>query len=90
LTDNCNLKIGASMKNEMSQKRQWVEIALELDQHLQDPLANFLVELGAEGVIIDEDIIDPLTGTIKPDRQNLKLMRAYLEQNSHYCEKSRP
>jgi ribosomal protein L11 methyltransferase len=70
------------MKNVMSQKERWVEIALELDQHLQDPLANFLIELGADGVILDEEIINPLTGKINPDRKGQKLMKAYLENNS--------
>ena len=70
------------MKKDAFQKRQWIEISIELEQYLQDPLANFLVELGAEGVIIDEDIINPLTGTIKPDRHNHKLLRAYLHKNS--------
>ena len=71
----------------MSQKRQWIEIAVELEPHLQDPLANFLTELGAEGVIIDEDIIDPLSGTIKPDKHNHKLMKAYLQKDSQSQEK---
>ena len=69
------------MKNELPQKEQWVEVALELDQHLQDPLANFLIELGAEGVLLDEEIINPLTGKVDPDRQGLKLMKAYLNNN---------
>ena len=69
------------MNNEPSQKERWVEIALELEQHLQDPLANFLTELGAEGVILDEDIINPLTGKVNPDKQGLKLMQAYLNNN---------
>jgi len=71
----------------MPQRRQWIEIAVELEPHLQDPLANFLTELGAEGVIIDEDIIDPLSGTIKPDKQNHKLMKAYLQKDSQSQEK---
>ena len=75
------------MTDTMYQRRQWIEIGIELEQHLQDPLANFLVELGAEGVIVDEDIINPLTGTIKPDKQNHKLMKAYLEKDSHSQEK---
>lgn len=69
------------MKNELPQKEEWVEIALELDQHLQDPLANFIIELGAEGVLLDEEIINPLTGKVDPDRQGLKLMKAYLNNN---------
>ena len=66
----------------MTQKQHWIEIAIELEQHLQDPVANFLIELGAEGVITDEDIINPLTGTIQPDKKNYKLLRAYLKKNS--------
>jgi ribosomal protein L11 methyltransferase len=69
------------MKNELPQKKQWVEIDLELYQHLQDPLANFLTELGAEGVILDEEIINPLTGRVNPDKKDLKLMKAYLNDN---------
>jgi ribosomal protein L11 methyltransferase len=69
------------MKNELPQKKQWVEIDLELYQHLQDPLANFLTELGAEGVILDEEIINPLTGKVNPDKKDLKLMKAYLNDN---------
>ena len=75
------------MNDTMPQRRQWIEIGIELEQYLQDPLANFLTELGAEGVIVDEDIINPLTGTIKPDKQNHKLMKAYLEKDSHSQEK---
>ena len=75
------------MKDTMSHANQWIEIAIELEQHLQDPLANFLTELGTEGVIVDEDIIDPLTGTVKPDKQNHKLMKAYLKKDSQSPEK---
>lgn len=66
------------MKNELTPQKQWVEIALELDQDLQDPLANFLTELGAEGVILDEEIINPVSGQVNDGRQGLKLMKAYL------------
>ena len=75
------------MKNELTQKEQWVEIALELDQHLQDPLANFLTELGAEGVILDEEIINPLTGKVTPGKKALKLMKAYLNDNDQTQDK---
>ena len=71
----------------MTQKQQWIEIAIELEQHLQDPVANFLIELGAEGVITDEDIINPLTGTIKPDKKHYKLLRAYLKKNNRSQKK---
>jgi ribosomal protein L11 methyltransferase len=77
------------MKDSMPQRRQWVEISVELDQHLQDPLANFLTELGAEGVILDEEIINPLTGKVNPVKRDLKLMRAYLnatDQTQHKIE----
>jgi ribosomal protein L11 methyltransferase len=66
----------------MTQKQQWIEIAIELQQHLQDPVANFLIELGVEGVITDEEIINPLTGTVKPDKKNYKLLKAYLKKDS--------
>ena len=66
----------------MTQANQWIEIAIELEQHLQDPVANFLIEQGAEGVITDEDIIDPLTERIKPDKKNYKLLRAYLKKDN--------
>ena len=71
----------------MTQKQQWIEISIELEHHLQDPVANFLVELGAEGVIIDEDIINPLTGTLKPERRNFKLTKAFLKKNSQSQKK---
>ena len=71
----------------MTQKQQWIEIAIELKQHLQDPVANFLIELGAEGVITDEDIINPLTGKIKPDKKHYKLLRAYLKKNNRSQKK---
>jgi ribosomal protein L11 methyltransferase len=66
----------------MTQKQQWIEIAIELEQYLHDPVANFLIEMGTEGVITDEDIINPLTGTIKPDKKNQKRLRAYLKKNN--------
>jgi ribosomal protein L11 methyltransferase len=71
----------------MIQKQQWIEIAIELEEYLQDPVANFLIELGAEGVITDEDIINPLTGTIKPGKKNYKLLKSYLKKDSGSQEK---
>lgn len=71
----------------MTQKKQWIEIAIELEQHLQDPVANFLTELGSEGVITDEDIINPLTGTIKPGKKNHKLLKAYLKKDNRSQKK---
>ena len=69
------------MKNELPHKAQWVEVAVALEQHLQDPLANFFIELGTEGVLLDEEIINPLTGKVDPGREGLKLMKAYLTNN---------
>ena len=71
----------------MTHKKQWIEIAIELEQYLQDPVANFLIELGAEGVITDEDIINPLTGKIKPGKKNYKLLKAYLKKENGSQEK---
>lgn len=71
-----------AMKKELHRKKQWVEVSLELEEYLEDPLANFLIEQGADGVILDEEIINPLTGKVNPEKQGQKLLRAYLENNS--------
>ena len=75
------------MKNELSQKGKWIEISLELEENLQEPLANFLLEIGAEGVITDETIINPLTGKSRSDSTGHKLVKAYLKQNSQSQDK---
>lgn len=68
-------------------KEQWVEIIIEIDQHLHDALANFLVELGSNGVIADENIMDPTSGKVKADREDRKLMRAYLKEDNRLQRK---
>ena len=52
-------------------REQWVEISITASQSLQDALANFLMELGADGVIVDEDIIDPLSGKVVAENGRL-------------------
>jgi len=37
---------------------------------LHDALADFLIELGSNGVIADEEIIDPPSGKVKADRES--------------------
>lgn len=81
------------MKNEidsnkpLTSKDQWVEISIEIDQHLQDALANFLIELGSSGVIVDEEILDPLSGKIRTDSKYYKLSRAYLKKDNQSQQK---
>ena len=65
-------------------KGQWVEISIEVHQHLQDALANFLIELGSNGVIVDEEILDPLSGKVNIDRKNHNLISAYLKNDNQY------
>ncbi len=81
------------MKNEMpasktrSSKEQWVEISIEIDQHLHDALANFLVELESNGVIVDEEIIDPVSGQVKEGRKDCKLISTYLKKDNQLQQK---
>ncbi len=42
-----------------STEYQWVEIAVGIGRHLQDALANFLMERGADGVVIDGELASP-------------------------------
>jgi len=76
------------MKNEIhtaeipSSKEQWIEISVEIDQDLQDALANFLIELGASGVVLDEEIIDPLSGKVITDKKDRKLVCTYLRKDN--------
>jgi ribosomal protein L11 methyltransferase len=73
--------------NTSSSKEQWVEISIEADQHLHDALANFLIELESNGVIVDEDIPDPLSGKVKTGREGCKLISAYLKKDDHLKHK---
>ena len=81
------------MKNDMptsktqSSKEQWVEISIEIDQNLHDALADFLIELGSNGVIADGEIIDPPSGKVKADREDCKLISTYLKQDNQLQQK---
>lgn len=81
------------MKNEMptsktqSSKEQWVEIAIEIDRNLHDALANFLIELGSNGVIADEEIIYTSSGKVKADREDCKLISTYLKKDNQLQQK---
>lgn len=88
-TTNENLIIENEMHNSkpIFSKEQWIEISVEIPQHLQDPLANFLIELGSNGVIVDEDISDPLTKKIKSDRKDHKRILAYLKKDKQSQQK---
>ncbi|KPJ59545.1 MAG: hypothetical protein AMJ42_01930 [Deltaproteobacteria bacterium DG_8] len=70
-----------------SSKEQWVEISIETHQHLQDALANFLIELGSSGVIVDEEILDPLLGKVRTRRKDHKLTCAYLKKDTQFQQK---
>ena len=61
--------------------KEWVEISIELRQHLHDAVANFLMELGANGVVTDDEIIDPLTGKVPTNRAGYRRLSAYLEND---------
>lgn len=63
-------------------ENEWVEISIELGVHLQDAVANFLMELGANGVVTDDEIIDPLTGKVPPNRAGCKRLSSYLKNNN--------
>lgn len=71
----------------MPSKEQWVEISIEIDQHLQDALANFLMELGSSGVVVDEEISDPLYGKVKKGCKDRRLVYSYLKKDDHYQHK---
>ena len=71
----------------MPSKDQWVEISLEIDQHLQDALANFLIELGSSGLVVDEEISDPLYGKVKKGSKDRRLVCSYLKKDDHYQHK---
>lgn len=70
-----------------SLEEEWIEISVEIDQHLQDALADFLTELGSNGVIIDEEDLDPLSGKVQNGSNDLKLCRAYLKNGSQLQDK---
>jgi ribosomal protein L11 methyltransferase len=76
-----------STSKNQSPKEQWVEISIEIDQHLQDALANFLMELGSSGVVVDEEISDPLYGKVKPGSKDRRLVCSYLKKDDHYHHK---
>jgi len=71
----------------LTSKEQWVEISIEIDQHLQDALSNFLIELGSAGVIVDEEILDPLLVKIRPEVKDHKLTYAYLKKDNQFLQK---
>jgi len=65
----------------------WVEISIEIHERLQDSLANFFIELGANGVVVDEERVDLLSGKVKTDKQDHKLICAYLKKDIHFQQK---
>ena len=71
----------------LSSKEQWVEIYVEIHQHLQDALANFLIELGSSGVVVDEEILEPLSGKVRTGRKDHKLTCAYLKEGKEVQQK---
>lgn len=95
----CSSRVGntifpnfASTKKEMPIKTQpsnaqWLEIIIEIDRHLHDALANFLIELGSNGIAEDEDIIDSPSENIKAKRNDRKPIRAYLKKDSQLQQK---
>lgn len=68
-----------------SSDKEWVEISIEVQEQLQDALSNFLMELGAPGVVTDEEILDPLTGRLPANCSGRKRLSSYLE-NDHRAE----
>lgn len=73
----------ATSKNQTPQE-EWIEISIEIDQHLQDALANFLIELGSSGVVVDEEISDPLYGKVTPGSKDRRRVCSYLKKDGHY------
>ncbi len=60
---------------------QWVEISVELGRHLQDALANFLMELGAGGVVTDGDISAPPNPTSLAGKGEYRRVTSYLKND---------
>jgi len=60
---------------------QWVEISVALGRHLQDPLANFLMELGADGVVTDGEISAPLNAASLLITGEYRRVTAYLKND---------
>jgi ribosomal protein L11 methyltransferase len=80
------MKNDTPISKSLSSKEQWVEITVEIHQHIQEALANFFIELGTNGVILDEEISDPLYGKVKIDRKDHKLICAYLKKDNQ-CQR---
>jgi len=70
-----------------SSKEQWVKISIEIHQHLQEALACFLIELGSSGVIVEEEILDPLSRKVITERKDHKLTCAYLKKDTQFQQK---
>jgi ribosomal protein L11 methyltransferase len=64
-----------------SSEHQWVEISVVLDRHLQDALANFLMERGADGVVTDGDIAAPLIVSPLSKKGEYRQVTAYLKND---------
>lgn len=60
---------------------QWVEISVDLGKHLQDALANFLMEHGADGVVTDGEIPDPPAGMPAANQGEWRRVTAYLKND---------
>ena len=61
---------------------QWVEISVELGEHLQEALANFLVEQGADGVVTDGEISDPPEEMPAANKGEWRRVTAYLKNDA--------
>jgi ribosomal protein L11 methyltransferase len=63
---------------------RWVEISVELGRHLQDALANFLMELGAGGVVTDGARSAPCSGTSPLNKGEYCRVTAYLKDDGAF------
>lgn len=70
-------------------KDPWVEIHVEIDQRLHDALANFLIELGSNGVIAEETITDTSSGNVKEPSPVCSPISAYFKNDHQLHQKIR-
>jgi ribosomal protein L11 methyltransferase len=64
-----------------SAEYQWVEISVGIDRRLQDALANFLMERGADGVVTDGEMASPCASAQRASKDTCRRVTAYLKNN---------
>jgi len=60
---------------------QWVEISVILGRQLQEALANFFMERGADGVVTDGEIASPRAAAPRGSRDECRRVTAYLRND---------